>query len=49
MKRFGFEMFFKMDFEQFKEVIKVEICKQFKLKEGVENLKKVVIDRKIIV
>ena len=46
MKRAGSESLIRTDLEHSKEIIKSEIRKQLKLKEGAENLKKVASDKK---
>lgn len=46
MQRCGSESLIRTDLEHSKEIIKSEIRKQLKLKEGAENLKKVATDKK---
>lgn len=46
MQRAGSESLIRTDLEHSKEIIKSEIRKQLKIKEGAENLKKVATDKK---
>jgi hypothetical protein len=46
MKRAGSETLIRTDLEHSKEIIKSEIRRQLKLKEGAENLKKVATDKR---